>query len=130
MYQSSCKSVHSGRQLSQHSHKLSYGNSTSRRHTRPLRLSNPEDPQIKELSDEIKKLVDQHTKKRWRGYLDKCSFHQKSNNLWTSITNGKVKAHTIATSTLTSMVIHVRTTKHVQENSTNNLLLILALRIT
>lgn len=36
----------------------------------------PANPRIKEMSIEIKRLVDEHKRDKWRSHLEKCSFAQ------------------------------------------------------
>lgn len=47
-----------------------------------LRQRNPADPNIRALSNRIKKMVNDPIRNKWRNYLDKCSFNLKAKNLW------------------------------------------------
>ena len=48
-----------------------------------LRKDNPEDPRVKELSDDISAKINEHRQSKWRKHLDKCQ--QGSKNLWSTI---------------------------------------------
>ncbi|KAI5755231.1 hypothetical protein M8J77_015233 [Diaphorina citri] len=53
-----------------------------------IRKTNPLDPRIQELNNEIGKLVDEHRIKKWQEHLEQASFTNKGHhNLWKTIKN-------------------------------------------
>lgn len=50
-----------------------------------LRASQPDNPRIKLLSYEIKKLVNDHNRRKWRAHLDKCNLNSGTRSLWHTI---------------------------------------------
>lgn len=53
-----------------------------------IRTSNPSDPRIQELNNQISKLVNEHRAKRWHEHLENASFRNEGhNNLWKTIKN-------------------------------------------
>lgn len=63
-----------------------------------LRRTDPTNPNIRILSNQVNNIVRNHLRDKWRSYLDKCEFNQNTNNLWRVIkrlsnkteNNGKV----------------------------------------
>ena len=39
-----------------------------------LRVTNPDDPRVKTISSNIKNMVRDHIRTKWRTYLEKCEF--------------------------------------------------------
>lgn len=51
-----------------------------------LRSADPSDPNIKFMSQNIKKMVnEQHRPTKWLNHLDKAEFNGNNNNLWRTI---------------------------------------------
>ena len=50
-----------------------------------LHVTNPNDPHIKTLSSNMKKMVRDHIRRKWRTYQEKCEFGSGANNLWRTI---------------------------------------------
>ena len=48
-----------------------------------LRVQNPADPRIKDMSEDIEKKINDHRKTKWNKHLEKC--HRGSKNLWSTI---------------------------------------------
>ena len=59
-----------------------------------LCVTNSDDPRIKTISTNIKNVVRDHMRTKWRTYLEKCEFGSGANNLWRtikSLTNRKTQ---------------------------------------
>ena len=50
-----------------------------------LRVTNTGNPRIKTISSNIKNMVRDHIRTKWRTYLKKCEFGSGANNLWRTI---------------------------------------------
>lgn len=66
-----------------------------------LRKSNPSNPRIKEMNNQIRRLVTEHIRKKWRDHLDESSFKPNTKNLWRTIkelSNGQIQKKNVVIS--------------------------------